>query len=278
MKRHKRMKGLVALFLAAVMVFGLAPKLDTSAATKTIKLGATMEKGGVISSFGTLYTFTTPEGDTSMKWLKFKLKYNYAFYTLKVTNVSVENGVCVSTGVPVNGSEAYLYVDEGQTQVGEFYQGDPHAKGQWVYIGINTARQDLKGRVRIQITAKADLEGYTQDQAKALSLKTVKKGRVDGYADTDYFKFKCTASGKYRVTFKNVDLPGKNSNIYVRCNADLAKGSNAIGYVKKGKTSTAVYTMFKGRTYYFSVETNNEKPNTYGIGYRGNYTIKIQKK
>ena len=96
-------------------------------------------------------------------------------------------------------------------------------------------------------------------------------GKIDYMQDTDYFKFVPTATGKYRVVVKNIDVDAPFEAYLMNGNKSVLGKKDRV---YPGKYMSVVKNMEKGKTYYIRVASPCDEYNPRGEKYK----VFIQKK
>ncbi len=97
-------------------------------------------------------------------------------------------------------------------------------------------------------------------------------GKIDYMQDTDYFKFVPTATGKYRVVVKNIDVDAPFEAYLMNGNKSVLGKKDRV---YPGKYMSVVKNMEKGKTYYIKVY---EPFDEYNPANGAQYKVFIQKK
>jgi hypothetical protein len=186
---------LVVVFSVFFSVFSVS-----AASQKTLKGGSSVKKAVTASKYGVDYVGTAKKEQTF--WYKFKTKNYDAFYTFTGKNLNSD-------------SWTYFYLctknEENVTDGFDVYRNGENSrnlklkKNTWYYIKIVCKKA---GNYKFNISCKKDTVG---DTLKAAT--TVKTGKsycysIDGTDDQDWFKFKVSKTGDYRITFKNLNIDG----------------------------------------------------------------------
>lgn len=141
----------------------------------------------------------------------------------------------------------------------------------WYYIIIRNGNKGA-GKVSFRINAKKDLEGNAYSDATVMKVGKNWNGKIDYMQDTDYFKFVPTATGKYRVVVKNIDVDAPFEAYLMNGNKSVLGKKDRV-YPEK--YMSVVKNMEKGKTYYIKVY---EPFDEYNPANGAQYKVFIQKK
>ena len=265
-----RKRLIAAICTAVIITMTITPAM---AATTTVKGGATRGDATVVSKFNTQYA-TTLKSSQDYAIFKFKTNSYKTYYDIRVFNDTVSKPFTVY----LRGTDKK---DVGRTRdIKSIKKGDwtffdtwntTLKVNSWYYIIIRNGNKGA-GKVSFRINAKKDLEGNAYSDATVMKVGKNWNGKIDYMQDTDYFKFVPTATGKYRVVVKNIDVDAPFEAYLMNGNKSVLGKKDRV---YPGKYMRVVKNMEKEKTYYIKVY---EPFDEYNPANGAQYKVFIQKK
>lgn len=116
----------------------------------------------------------------------------------------------------------------------------------------------------LQVAAKSDEVGDTEDSATEIQINNVISSSIDGHGDVDCFALKTEAiNGEYQLIYNN-ETGTTNGHVSVRSdqNEELIRVGN---YTGAGQSTTETFTLKANSTYYFRVYLNDDGVGSYSF-------------
>lgn len=247
MKMFRRLTGLV---LALGMILSLNPVVTKADSTYTmITPGYSVESAAPVPVDGHDYVATIDSADTEDLYFAFDVPTDSnSFYTITYKNLSVEGDTDYSIETAVGEVlyyDHYVYKSEG-------YKINKKLEPGRYVLHVNN-NQKKTGNIKVNVARRADTVGDNQANAKTIKLGAVVTGTLDGYADSDYYKFVAPAKGTY-------EFYGKNLTMNTLCRFTVYSSSEeemfTENYVYRNEDASCAIKCAKGEVYYLQCTYN----------------------
>ena len=256
---------IAAVCTAVIIAMTITPVMAATAVTG----GATRGSAKIVK-LGTEYT-TNLKSSQDYAIFKFKTNTYKTFYEVMIFNETVTKPFTVY----LRGTDKKDALGGGvalkKGGFANFSTWDRTLKtDSWYYIIIRNGNKGA-GRIKLLINYTKDLEGNALGDSTVVTVGKNCYGKSDFRLDRDYFKFVPSATGKYRVVVKNVEVGAW-------LDASLMNSSRTVmgkkSRIYKGDYMSLVKNMEKGKTYYIRVASPCDEYNPRGEKYK----VFIQKK
>lgn len=257
-----------ALCAAAIIAATVTP----AAAASTKVTGGGSRADATTVKINTTYV-SSIKSSQDYSIFKFKTNTYKTYYDVRVINDTVSAPISAYFRGTDKKDAGNTYGNTGIKKGGwtYFVTGDTTLKrDSWYYIIIRNAKKGA-GKITFRINAKKDLEGNAMSDAGTVKVGKNYYGKSDYIEDIDYFKFVPTATGKYRVVVKNLEVDGWLECKLMTANKSVL-GSNDRVY--EGKYMSVVKNLTKGTAYYIRVKSGCDEVDPRGAQYK----VFIQKK
>lgn len=238
------------LVLVALITMGVCiVKYDTTtvqAAEKRLQGGRSKSSAKSISSNNNY--IVRVRGEQTM-WYKFKTPKYQTYASLYAKNLSAQGAFSVSI---------YSKYDEEMMKSNNLYKNadelagydSPLKKNTWYYIKLEYYYNST-GNVKFSLKINKDTVADTMSHAHKIKIKKSYISSIDGYGDTDWYKFKPSKSGNYTFNLRNMN---NESDVYGYV---VSKYEEELGYcyAYKGSSDSFSVKLRKNQWYYIRIDS-----------------------
>lgn len=186
-------------------------------------------------------------GEQTM-WYKFKTPKYQTYASLYAKNLSSEG--CFTASL-------YSKYDENMVETYRLSKNEyellghdsPMKKNTWYYIKLENYYGS--GNVKFSLKINKDTVADTMSHAHKIKIQKSYISSIDGYGDTDWYKFKPSKSGNYTFNLRNMS---NESSVYGYV---VSKYEEELGYcyVYKGSSDSFSVKLRKNQWYYIRVDS-----------------------
>lgn len=246
----KMFRRLTCLVLALSMILSMNPVVTKADSTYTmITPGYSVESAATVPVDGHDYVATIDSTETEDLYFAFDVPADSnGFYTVTYKNLSVDGDTDYSIETPVG---EILYRDKYVYKSEEYKINRKLEPGCYI-LHVNT-KQKKTGNIKVNVARRADTVGDDQANAKAIKLGTAVTGTLDGYDDSDYYKFVAPAKGTYEFYGKNLTM-GTDCRFTVYSSSEEQMFTEK--YMYKNEYASCAIKCAKGDVYYLQFAYN----------------------
>lgn len=267
----------IAVFLAFMMAISAFSICGNAVATP-LEAGSSMSNAANIPAFGVDYVSTLSESE-EVDWFKFTTLDKEAFYNFYFENYSLANTGTWNT-IREDSPQIYLYDSNMRELKSAFTDGDKTAEFNlkletstvyYIKVFMGKNNKDSTGNYQITVSSREDNVPDSMDKAVAVNLNKTVISSLDGYADTDWFKFTTNNNDTaYEITFTNYDLANTGSWNTIREDSphiriyDVNDQELYFEFTPSSKTVTFKAELEKGTEYFIKINMGSNRLSSVG--------------